>query len=295
MQIIQYLRRSFCENARVGIFAFRSIAPKKAPMHPFLNTAVKAARKAAELQTRASRNLANIKVENKGPKDFVTEVDKASEAAICEVILETYPHHAIVGEEGTNIGNKNAEFRWIIDPIDGTHNFMHGVPYWNISIGCEQNGVVMHGLVYDPSANNLFTASRGGGAFLNNKRLRVSAVRNASEALVATGMPFKEGAEFDRYIGMLRDVMPAFSGIRRAGAAALDLAYVAAGWYDCFWEMNLNSWDVAAGSLLVQEAGGLVTDIYGEENYMNNGHIVAGNPRMFAELLKLLTPHAPAK
>jgi myo-inositol-1(or 4)-monophosphatase len=154
---------------------------------------------------------------------------------------------------------------------------------------------VVHGVVYDPVRNDLFTATRGAGAFLNNKRIRVSDVRVAAEALVATGFPFKEGTEFDSYIEMLRDVMPQFSGMRRAGAAALDLAYVAAGWYDCFWEMKLNAWDMAAGSLLVQEAGGLVTDIYGEEHYMQNGHIVAGNPRMFAELLKWLTPHAPRR
>ncbi len=264
-------------------------------MHPFLNTAVKAARAAADLQLRASRNLPNLKVENKGPKDFVSEVDKKSELIIIETLLDAYPDHAVIGEEGGAQGKANAEFRWIIDPLDGTHNYIHGVPHWNVSIACEHDGKIMHGVVYDPVRNDLFTATRGAGAFLNNKRMRVSNVRNADEALVATGFPFKDGTDFERYIGMLRDVMPAFSGMRRAGAAALDLAYVAAGWYDCFWEMNLNSWDVAAGGLLVQEAGGLVTDIYGEENYLVNGHVVAGNPRMFAELLRLLTRHAPPK
>jgi myo-inositol-1(or 4)-monophosphatase len=259
-------------------------------MHPYLNTAVKAARLAADVQLRAYRNLSNLKVQNKGPKDFVSEVDKKSEIIIIETLLEAYPDHAVVGEEGGAQGNANAEFRWIIDPLDGTHNFIHGVPHWNVSIACEHAGKVMHGVVYDPVRNDLFTATRGAGAFLNNKRVRVSEVRLASEALVATGFPFKDGADFERYFAMLRSVMPEFSGMRRAGAAALDLAYVAAGWYDCFWEMKLNAWDVAAGALLVQE----VTDIYGEENYMENGHIVAGNPRMFAELLKLLRPHAPA-
>jgi myo-inositol-1(or 4)-monophosphatase len=263
-------------------------------MHPFLNTAVAAARAAADIQLRASRNLSRLKVQNKGPKDFVSEVDKKSEVIIIETLLEAYPDHAVVGEEGGAQGNQNAEFRWIIDPLDGTHNFIHGVPHWNISIACETQGRVLHGLVYDPVRNDLFTATRGAGAFLNNKRIRVSEVRDPAEGLVATGFPFKEGTDFDRYIAMLKDIMPVFSGMRRAGAAALDLAYVAAGWYDCFWEMKLTVWDVAAGALLVQEAGGLVTDIYGEENYMQNGHIVAGNPRMFAELLKLLKPHAPA-
>ncbi len=262
-------------------------------MHPFLNTAVKAARVAADIQTRAARRLPSIKVENKGPKDFVSEVDKKSEEAICEVLLEAYPDHAITAEEGTTIGNDKGEFRWYIDPLDGTHNFIHGVPHWNISIACEHKGQIVHGVVFDPVRNDLFTASRGAGAFLNNRRMRVSAVRYTNEALVATGFPFKDGADFERYFSMLRDVMPQFSGMRRAGAAALDLAYVAAGWYDCFWEMSLNPWDIAAGALLVQEAGGLVTDIYGEENYLENGHVIAGNPRMFAELLKLLKPHAP--
>ncbi len=260
-------------------------------MHPLLNTAVKAARRAADIQTRAARNLDRVRVDSKGPKDFVSDIDKASEAAIVEVLLEAYPDHTVVAEEGTTGGKADSEFRWIIDPLDGTHNFIHGVPHWNISIAMEFRGVLTHGLVYDPMRNDLFTATRGAGAFLNNKRIRVSSVRNASEALVATGFPFKDGAQFDRYMAMLRDVMPQFSGMRRAGAAALDLAYVAAGWYDCFWEMNLNAWDVGAGALLVLEAGGLVTDVYGEENYMKNGHIVAGNPRMFAELLKLLSPH----
>jgi myo-inositol-1(or 4)-monophosphatase len=260
-----------------------------------LNTAVKAARKAGDLQLRAARDLTRLTIENKGDPnnmDFVTDIDKACERAIVETLLMAYPDHTIMAEEGTPGLVTESDYKWIIDPIDGTHNFMHGVPHYCVSIALEHRGIITQAVIYDPSRNDLFTATRGAGAFVNNKRMRVSATKNTREAIVGTGTPFKDPALFDPYFEMFKSVMPVFSGMRRAGAAALDMAYVAAGWYDCFWELKLKPWDIAAGSLLILEAGGIITDLNGNEGYMDNGNVVCGNPKMFAELLKLINPHA---
>lgn len=258
-------------------------------MHPMLNTAIKAARKAGNLINRASRDIDLIKVESKRRNDFVTEVDRAAEAAIIEVLREAYPNHAILAEESGQTAGSQGEFVWIIDPLDGTTNFIHGVPQYAVSIGLRHKGVMTQGVIYDPAKNELFTATRGAGAFLNDKRMRVSKRDRINDALIGTGFPFSKIDNLERYIGMFRKVTQNCAGIRRPGAAALDLAYVAAGRFDGFWEMGLSPWDLAAGSLLVLEAGGLVGDFAGESGYFESGEIVAGNAKVFAQLLSLIT------
>jgi len=257
-------------------------------MHPMLNIAVKAARKAGSLINRASRDLDVLKVEIKRQNDFVTEVDRAAEAAIISVLREAYPNHAILAEESGVTKGSQDEFVWIIDPLDGTTNFIHGVPQFAVSIGLKHKGVITQGVVYDPAKNELFTATRGAGAFLNDKRIRVAKRDRIGDALIGTGFPFSKLELLDRYIAMFRKVTPNCAGIRRPGAAALDLAYVAAGRFDGFWEMGLSPWDVAAGSLLIQEAGGLVGDFSGEGGYLESGEVVAGSPKVFAQLLALI-------
>ena len=257
-------------------------------MHPMLNIAVKAARKAGNLINRASRDLDVLKVEIKRQNDFVTEVDRAAEAAIISVLREAYPNHAILAEESGVTKGSQDEFVWIIDPLDGTTNFIHGVPQFAVSIGLKHKGVITQGVVYDPAKNELFTATRGAGAFLNDKRIRVAKRDRIGDALIGTGFPFSKLELLDRYIAMFRKVTPNCAGIRRPGAAALDLAYVAAGRFDGFWEMGLSPWDIAAGSLLIQEAGGLVGDFSGEGGYLESGEVVAGSPKVFAQLLGLI-------
>jgi len=257
-------------------------------MHPMLNTAVKAARKAGNLINRASRDLDVLKVEAKRQNDFVTEVDRAAEAAIIGVLREAYPNHAILAEESGITKGAQEDFVWIIDPLDGTTNFIHGVPQFAVSIGLKHKGVVTQGVVYDPAKNELFTATRGAGAFLNDKRIRVAKRDRISDALIGTGFPFSKLELLDRYIAMFRKVTPNCAGIRRPGAAALDLAYVAAGRFDGFWEMGLSPWDIAAGSLLIQESGGLVSDFSGEGGFLECGEVVAGSPKVFAQLLALI-------
>lgn len=258
-------------------------------MHPMLNTAIKAARKAGNLINRASRDLDLIKVESKRRNDFVTEVDRAAEAVVIETLREAYPNHGILGEESGQTKGSQGEFEWIIDPLDGTTNFIHGVPQYAVSIGLKHKGVITQGVVYDPVKNELFTATRGAGAFLNDKRIRVTKRERITDALIGTGFPYSKIDHLDRYLAMFKKVTMNCAGVRRPGAAALDLAYVAAGRFDGFWEMGLSPWDMAAGSLLVQEAGGLVGDFGGESGYMEAGEIVAGNPKVFAQLLALVS------
>ena len=261
-------------------------------MHPMLNTAIKAARKAGTVIQRGARDLDRLTVTSKGPKDFVSEVDKGAEAAIVETLLEAYPDHGILAEEGTiNSRAKNLDNIWIIDPLDGTTNFLHGLPHYCVSIALQHKGVITQAVIYDPNRNDLFTATRGGGAYLNDRRLRVSRRIRMDEALIATGFPFKDGSLVETYLDMMREMMHKTAGLRRAGAAALDIAYVAAGWYEGFWEAGINSWDMAAGSLLVVEAGGLVTDIYGEDQFLQNGTVVAATPKILPQMLQVLSPH----
>ena len=257
-------------------------------MHPMLNTAIKAARKAGNIISRATRDLDLIKVETKRRNDFVTEVDRAAESAIIEELRRAYPDHAILAEESGESKAARMEYCWIIDPLDGTTNFIHGVPQYCVSIGLKHKDVITQGVVFDPVKNELFTATRGGGAYLNDKRIRVSKCDKLANALIGTGFPFRDGQDLDRYMSMFKAVTQATVGVRRPGAAALDLAYVAAGRFDGFWEMGLSPWDIAAGSLLIQEAGGLIGDLDGENKYLETGEVVAGNSKVFAQLLRLL-------
>src|SRR5512144_2271349 len=261
-------------------------------MHPMLNTAVKAARRAGSVIQRGARDLDRLTVTSKGPKDFVSEIDRAAEAAIVETLLEAYPDHGILAEEGTAKGaNAEADNVWIIDPLDGTTNFLHGFPQYCVSIALAHKGIVSQAVIYDPVRNDLFTASRGRGAYLNDRRIRVSRRQQLRDCLIGTGFPFRDGRYLDTYLAMMRAMIQHTAGIRRPGAAALDLAYVAAGFYDGFWEVGLNAWDVAAGSLLVQEAGGLIGDLAGEGDFLHGGQVIAANPKVFAQMVNALSPY----
>jgi myo-inositol-1(or 4)-monophosphatase len=258
-------------------------------MHPMLNIAVKAARRAGGIINRASRNLDVIAVKEKAAKDFVSEVDREAEQAIIRTLREAYPAHAILAEESGASGR--SEFRWIIDPLDGTTNFLHGFPQYAVSIALEQKGLITQAVVYDPVRNDLFTASRGRGAYLNETRIRVSRRPHIQTALIGTGFPYRQLDHLEAYLGMMRDIVRNSAGLRRPGSASLDLAWVAAGRLDGFWELGLSPWDIAAGALLITEAGGLVGDLQGNEGYLESGNIVAGNPKVFAQLLPLIAPH----
>jgi myo-inositol-1(or 4)-monophosphatase len=257
-------------------------------MHPMLVIAVRAARRAGSIINRAALDSGGLQVRSKQANDFVTEVDRAAEAAIIDAVQKSYPEHAILGEESGVIGSTEGDYRWIIDPLDGTTNFIHGFPQYCVSIGVEHRGVLAHGVVYDPGRNELFTASKGRGAFLNDRRIRVSKCLKLQDALVGTGFPFKELTRADLYLKQLRALMEKSSGVRRAGAAALDLAYVACGRLDAFWELGLMPWDMAAGVLLIQEAGGLVGDLEGDQSFMESGDLCAATPKIFSPLLQEL-------
>jgi myo-inositol-1(or 4)-monophosphatase len=261
-------------------------------MHPFQNTAVRAARKAGDIIIRGLSRFEGVETATKGLNDYVTSIDHAAEAAIIEILREAYPHHAFLAEESGASGN--ADTTWIIDPLDGTTNFMHGFPVFAVSIACQVQGRMEHGVIYDPMRQELFTASRGEGAYLENRRLRVSRQRTLEGALIATGFPYRENLHhLDNYMAMMRTVITRAAGLRRPGAASLDLAYVAAGRVDGFWEIGLKAWDTAAGSLMIREAGGLIGTLDGGE-YKQGGNIVAGNPRVFNALVEALAPHVPA-
>ncbi len=258
-------------------------------MHPMLNTAVRAARRAGAIISRASLDIDLINVRAKRENDFVSEVDHAAEQAIIETLLAAYPKHAILAEESGIVGE--SEYQWVIDPLDGTTNFLHGFPQYAVSIALLHKGQLAHAVVFDPTRNELFTASRGRGAFLNERRIRVSKRDKLKSALIGTGFPFRDFTHLDAYMGMFRDLTQNTAGLRRPGSAALDLAWVAAGRTDGFFEIGLNIWDIAAGCLLILEAGGLVSDFAGEEGYLQSGHVVAGTPKVFAQLLQAISPH----
>lgn len=259
-------------------------------MHPFLNTAVKAARRAGALINRASMDLDKIEIIAKQPNDFVTEVDRAAEEAIIDVIREAYPEHSILAEESGDSGSES-ELQWIIDPLDGTTNFIHGFPQYSISIALAERGIIQHAVVYDPNRNDLFTASKGRGAFLNDRRIRVSKRAKLFDALIGTGFPFKEMAHVDAYLGIFKELAGKTAGMRRPGSAALDLAWLACGRTDGFFEIGLKAWDMAAGTLLVTEAGGLASDFSGEGDYLESGNLVAGSPKIFTQLLQIVQAH----
>ncbi len=260
-------------------------------MQPLLNIAMRAARRAGDLIVKSLSRLDSLKVDSKGRNDFVTDIDRKAEADIIATIRRSHPQHAILAEESGRSGND--EFVWIIDPLDGTTNFLHGFPTFAVSIAVEQKGRLQHAVVYDPMRQEFFTASRGDGAQLEGKKMRVSAQRTLEGALIGTGFPFREGANLDAYLAMLKVVMSTAAGVRRPGAASLDLAYVAAGRIDGFWEFGLSPWDTAAGTLLIQEAGGRVGTPGGAE-YALGSNIVAGNPKIYQALLDAIGPLTPA-
>jgi len=256
-------------------------------MHPMLNIAVRAARRAGSIINRAALDGGGYEVRSKRMNDFVTKVDHAAEESIIEIVRKAYPDHAVLAEE-SGASTERSEYQWVIDPLDGTTNFIHGFPQYCVSIAIRHRGALAHGVIYDPVKNELFTASKGRGAFLNDRRIRVSKCLRLGDALVGTGFPFKELGQIERYTGQLKQIMQTTAGVRRAGAAALDLAYVACGRLDAFWELGLSAWDMAAGALMIQEAGGLVGDLRGEDGYLESGEIACATPKIFPPLLEIL-------
>jgi myo-inositol-1(or 4)-monophosphatase len=263
-------------------------------MHPMINTAVKAARRGAAIINRASFDVDRLQVTEKKHNDFVTEVDQAAERAIIEVLQGAYPDHAILAEESgasANLHDDN-ENVWIIDPLDGTTNFIHGFPQYCVSIALQQRGQITQAVVYDPTRNDLFTATKGAGAYLNEKRIRVTKRDKIADALVGTGFPYTDLSDLDQYLKMFKLMTEKTAGLRRPGAAALDLAYVAAGRLDGFFEKKLKPWDIAAGSLLITEAGGIVGTFEGESDYLYKGDVIAGSPKIFSQMVNMLSPFA---
>ena len=260
------------------------------PMHPMLNIAVRAARNAGDIIVRHLNRIDKLTIVSKERNDFVSEVDRQAEDEIIAIIRKAYPHHAVLAEEsGAHKGNE--EFQWIIDPLDGTTNFLHGFPQFSVSIALKHRGRLDQAVVYDPMRQELFTASRGSGAFLDNRRIRVSKQNSLTGALLGTGFPYKDQQHLHAYLEMFKALIVDTAGIRRPGSAALDLAYVAAGRFDGFWEMGLNAWDMAAGVLLVREAGGLVGDLGGGHDFLQTGNIVAAAPKLFPLMLREIRPH----
>ncbi|MEO8964654.1 MAG: inositol monophosphatase family protein [Gammaproteobacteria bacterium] len=258
---------------------------------PLINIAIQAARAAGNTIIRAVDRLDKLQITEKRPNDYVTEVDQQAERDIIAIIQKAHPNHGIIGEETGETGG-NDDYVWIIDPLDGTRNFIHGFPHFAISIAITYKGRVEHGVIYDPVRQEIFSATRGKGAQLNNRRIRVSQNKTLQESLLGTGFPYRHSPELiEAYTNSLQAVLPLSGDVRRAGAATLDLAYVAAGRLDGFWEMGLKPWDVAAGSLMIKEAGGLVCDFNGGEEYLKTGNIVAGNPKVLKLLLQQIRPH----
>ncbi|MCP1659852.1 inositol monophosphatase family protein [Neisseria perflava] len=260
-------------------------------MNPILNTAFKAARKAGQMMIRASGNLDTVKIDSKAFNDFVSTVDRESENILIEALKTAYPHHKITCEESGSHGSDNAEYEWIIDPLDGTTNFLHGHPQYAISMALLHKGKLQEALVYAPERDDCYMASRGKGALLNDRRIRVSNRIELNRCLIGTGFPVVDQSMMDKYLAILKDFLGKTAGARREGAASLDLCAVAAGRFDGFFEFNLKPWDIAAGALIVQEAGGIVTDMRGDEGWLESGNIVAGNPKVLAQMLKVISPY----
>jgi myo-inositol-1(or 4)-monophosphatase len=258
-------------------------------MQALLNTAVKAARRAGEIAIRQLKHLDEIDVRNKGISDFVTQVDEAAEECIIETIQKYYPDHAFLAEESGQRGE--SDYTWIIDPLDGTTNFIHGFPVFSVSIALRIKGRLSIGVIYDPNRQEFFTAIRGRGAQVDGHKIRVSGRRNLEDSLIGTGFPYRSHDRMTSYLAMLEQVMMNTAGVRRPGSAALDLANLAAGRLDGFWEFGLNIWDIAAGSLILREAGGLISELDGKDDYLVTGNIVAGSPKVHDALKKLLQPH----
>ena len=260
-------------------------------MHGMVNIAVRAARQAGSIMIRHLNQLETLEVVEKARNEFVSQVDRLAEEAIIEVIRDYHPDHSILAEESGESGDH--EYQWIIDPLDGTTNYLHGFPVFCVSIAVAHEGQIEHGVVYDPLRQEVFTASRGQGAQLDGRRIRVSKRAQMSQSLIATGFPYRMNKQFiDDYLAMLKAVIEDSAGVRRPGSAALDLCYVAAGRVDGFWEIGLNIWDIAAGALMIREAGGRISDYRGTDKYLENGNVVAGNPKIYSALSKLLAPYA---
>lgn len=260
-------------------------------LNPALNTAFKAARRAGDMMMRAAGNLGSIKVDSKAFNDFVSDVDREAESIIVNILQEAYPHHRILTEEAGYIGSERAEYEWIIDPLDGTTNYLHGHPQYAVSMALLEKGVLKEALVYAPERNDLYTASRGQGALLNDRRIRVSNRIELNHCLIGTGFPVVDQSMLETYFAILKDFIAKTAGARREGAAALDLCALAAGRFDGFFEFNLKPWDIAAGALIVQEAGGIVTDFSGNEGWLESGNVVAGNPKILAQMLQIIGKH----
>lgn len=258
-------------------------------MHPMLNTAVTAARKAGDIISRYADRVDQLDIQEKEQSDFVSKVDEMAEAAIIDIIRYAYRDHSILAEEsGRHEGDSSYE--WVIDPLDGTTNYLYGIPQYAVSIALKRDGKLYQSVIYDPARGDLFTASKGQGAMLNNKRIRVSPRRSIDNALLVTGIPYKSSQDLELYLKTMQVLIPGTAGIRRPGSAALDLAYVAAGRYDGFWEFGLNQWDTAAGVLMVQEAGGLIGDMVGGNTHLESGDIVAASPKVFRDMLRRIQP-----
>lgn len=254
-------------------------------MHPMANNALRAARRAGQILLQGMDRLDQIQVEEKAPNDYVSSIDRAAEDAIAELLQNAYPDHAILGEERGLAGSDAAEYTWIVDPLDGTLNYLSGIPHFAVSIAVQRGRHIQHGVVVDPVRNEEWVASRGAGAHLNGKRIRVSPVRRLGHAVLATGIPPGARGRMEEYMASLRFFMEQCRSVRRQGSAALDLAYTAAGRVDCFMEIGLSPWDVAAGAILVREAGGFVGDLQGGDTWFETGDIVAANPRCFKAMV----------
>lgn len=257
-------------------------------MHPTVNIAVRAARAAGDIIARNMDRIDRLKITTKKTNDFVTNVDKKAEAAIIDILQQAYPEHGILAEE-SGLHGEGTEYQWIIDPLDGTTNFLHGFPQFAVSIALKHKNRLETGVIYDPVSQELFTASRGEGAQLNGKKIRVSGQTGIAGSLLSTGFPYHEQSYLDTYLETMKALMGPAAGIRRPGSAALDLAWLAAGRTDGFWEFNLNAWDIAAGILIVREAGGIITDFQGNDNYLKTGDIIAASPKVFPEMLKIIS------
>ncbi len=258
-------------------------------MHPMVNVAVRAARSAGNIIVRNIDRLERIQVESKGLNDFVSDVDRMAEDEICAILSQAYPDHAIVAEERG--GEENAEYVWLIDPLDGTHNYLRGFPHYAISIALKYRGALEAGVIYDPIRQELWTARRGGGCNFEGRRMRIEPRQSIDNALIGTGFPLRSRDYHDAYLGMFGDVFRRAADLRRAGSAALDLAYVACGRLDGFWEVGLKPWDMGAGALMIRESGGIVGDFAGGDRYLETGNIVAGSPKLFADLVRTIAPH----
>jgi len=262
-------------------------------MHPILNIAIQAARKAGNVILRYGNQLERLQVESKGRNDFVTVVDRQAESEIIAIIQRAFPDHRILAEESGIQENTSSPYQWIIDPLDGTTNFLHGYPQFGVSIGVLNNGRLDQAVVFDPMRNEIFTASRGEGARLNDRRIRVSGTAKMENSLIGTGFPFRSYENLDAWVDSFKAILPNTSGVRRAGSASLDLAHVASGRLDGFWEIGLSPWDIAAGCLLIQEAGGIVSDFAGKQDFLSSGNVVAGNPKIHEGIFGLLKNSLP--